>query len=855
MTKARKKGTNPGAHTPMMQQYLRIKGEFPHMLLFYRMGDFYELFYDDAKRAAELLDITLTARGSSAGEPIPMAGVPYHAVEGYLARLIKLGESVAICEQIGDPAAAKGPVERKVVRIVTPGTVTDEALLEERRDNLICAISQSKRGYGLATLDLTSGRFSVQQLDSDEVLAAELERLQPVELVVSEEMGNAPGHCGLTRLAPWHFDHDAAHRLLCQQFATRDLSGFGCEGLTDATSAAGALLHYVQETQRGSLPHLHGLTLESHNEALQLDAASRRNLELETNLGGNDKNTLAGVMDRAATAMGSRLLRRWLNRPLRDQTQLRCRQQAIETLLEQRLFDELRDSLRGIGDIERILTRIALKSARPRDLTQLREALRRLPALQEQLAGLDSPQLADIAKRIAIYPELYELLDRAIIDEPPMLIRDGGVIAEGFDSELDELRAIRENAGQFLLELEAREREQTGIPTLKVSYNKVHGYYIEVTKAQGDKVPMAYQRRQTLKNAERFITPELKAFEDKALSAAERALTREKGLYDELLETLGSELAPLQQSAAALAELDALNNLTERADSLRLVRPELSTEPGLDIRGGRHIVVEQVMEQPFIPNDIRFDEGRRMLIITGPNMGGKSTYMRQTALIVLLANIGSFVPAEQATIGPVDRIFTRIGASDDLATGRSTFMVEMTETANILNNATEQSLVLMDEIGRGTSTFDGMSLAWSCARHLATRIHAFTLFATHYFELTTLPESLPHCANVHLDAVEHGDSIIFMHSVKEGPANQSYGLQVAQLAGVPREVVLQAKQKLLELEQGGAVRSEHAPEVAQMPLFEPATPHPLEEAVALLEPDEMSPREALQALYRLKELS
>jgi DNA mismatch repair protein MutS len=854
MTKARKKSEKPGGHTPMMQQFLRIKAEFPHMLLFYRMGDFYELFYDDAKRAAELLDITLTARGSSAGEPIPMAGVPYHAVEGYLARLIRMGESVAICEQIGDPAKSKGPVERKVVRIVTPGTVTDEALLEERRDNLICAIAQAKECYGLATLDITSGRFSVQQLDDEESLAAELERLSPVELVVSEEMGNAPSHNGLTRLAPWHFEYDAAHRLLCQQFGTRDLSGFGCEGLREATSAAGALLHYVQETQRGALPHLHGLSLEQHDEALQLDAASRRNLELETNLGGDNRHTLAGVMDRAATAMGSRLLRRWINRPLRDHHQLRGRQQAIETLLEQRLFDELRDSLRGIGDIERILTRIALKSARPRDLTQLREALRRLPALQQQLDGLDSPQLADIAQRIATYPALHELLANAIIDEPPMLIRDGGVIAEGFDSELDELRAIRENAGQFLLDLEAREREQTGIATLKVSYNRVHGYYIEVSRAQSDKVPVEYVRRQTLKNAERFITPELKAFEDKALSAAERALAREKGLYDELLDTLGSELAPLQQSAAALAELDAINNLTERADSLRLVRPDLSEEPGLDIRGGRHTVVEQVMEEPFIPNDIRFDEARRMLIITGPNMGGKSTYMRQTALIVLLAHIGSFVPAEQATIGPVDRIFTRIGASDDLATGRSTFMVEMTETANILNNATEQSLVLMDEIGRGTSTFDGMSLAWACARHLATQLHAFTLFATHYFELTTLPETLPHCANVHLDAVEHGDNIIFMHSVKEGPANQSYGLQVAQLAGVPREVVQQAKHKLLELEQSGAGRSEHAPDVEQIPLFEPAQPHPLEEALTLLEPDEMSPREALQALYKLKEL-
>jgi DNA mismatch repair protein MutS len=783
-----------------------------------------------------------------------MAGVPYHAVEGYLARLIKLGESVAICEQIGDPSQSKGPVERKVMRIVTPGTVTDEALLDERRDNLICAIAQGRERLGLATLDITSGRFSVQLLQGEEALSAELERLHPAELVVSEEMTGMPLRPGLTRLAPWHFEHDSAHRLLCQQFATRDLSGFGCEGLREATAAAGALLHYVQETQRGALPHLHGLTLEQHDEALQLDAASRRNLELESNLGGDNRHTLAGVMDRAATAMGSRLLRRWINRPLRDHQTLRGRQQAIATLLEQCLFDGLREGLRGIGDIERILTRIALKSARPRDLTQLRETLRRLPALQQQLGGLDSPLLTDLRLRIASYPDLHELLIRAIIDEPPMLIRDGGVIAEGYDSELDELRAIRENAGQFLLDLELREREQTGIATLRVSYNRVHGYYIEVSRAQSERVPASYVRRQTLKNAERFITPELKAFEDKALSAAERALAREKGLYDELLERLGAELATLQRSAAALAELDALNNLAERAESLRLVRPALSDKAGLDIRGGRHIVVEQVMEQPFIPNDLRFNEERRMLIITGPNMGGKSTYMRQTALIVLLAHIGSFVPAEQATIGPVDRIFTRIGASDDLATGRSTFMVEMTETANILNNATAQSLVLMDEIGRGTSTFDGMSLAWACACHLATRLHAFTLFATHYFELTALPETLPHCANVHLDAVEHGDNIIFMHSVKEGPANQSYGLQVAQLAGVPREVVQQAKQKLFALEQESAGRSEHAAGVTQMPLFESSAPHPLLEAVERLEPDEMSPREALQALYRLKGL-
>jgi len=838
----------------MMQQFLRIKADFPHMLLFYRMGDFYELFFDDAKRAAELLDITLTARGSSAGEPIPMAGVPYHAVEGYLARLIRMGESVAICEQIGDPAASKGPVERKVVRIVTPGTVTDEALLEERRDNLISAISQHGSRFGLATLDITSGRFAIQEMEGEEALYSELERLRPAELLVNEEMTLALQHSSLRRLPHWHFEADSAERQLCTQFGTRDLAGFGCEDLTLGIGAAGALLQYVQDTQRSALPHLRGLSVEQREQAVLLDAASRRNLELEINLGGDNRHTLAGVMDRTATPMGSRLLRRWINRPLRDHGQLHARQQTIATLLEEPLFEPLRQELRGIGDIERILTRIALKSARPRDLSQLRRALGCLPALHEALSGLDSPLLSRLLGRISTYPELTDLLEQAIIEEPPVLIRDGGVIATGYDEELDELRAIRENAGQYLIDLETRERERSGIPTLKVSYNRVHGYYIEVTKAQSDKVPEEYIRRQTLKGAERYITPELKTFEDKALSAAERALAREKALYDALLDTLGEQLAPLQESAAALAELDALNNLAERADALNLSQPQLVAEPGLDIRGGRHIVVEQVMDTPFVPNDILFDDNRRMLIVTGPNMGGKSTYMRQTALIVLLAHIGSFVPAESAQIGPIDRIFTRIGASDDLATGRSTFMVEMTETANILNNATELSLVLMDEIGRGTSTFDGMSLAWACAHHLANQLHAFTLFATHYFELTALPELLPNVTNVHLDAVEHGEEIIFMHSVKEGPANQSYGLQVAQLAGVPRTVVQQAREKLRELETSSAAQTDEAAPDHQLGLFEPAEAHPLVKAMETLDPDSLSPREALQQLYRLKEL-
>ncbi len=844
----------PVAHTPMMQQYLRIKAQHPDMLLFYRMGDFYELFYDDARRAAQLLDITLTTRGASAGEPIAMAGVPYHAVEGYLARLIRLGESVAICEQIGDPATSKGPVERKVVRIVTPGTVTDEALLEERRDNLLCAVSRAGTLCGIAALDLTAGRFTVSEVEGEEALRAELERLRPAELLINEEQPLQRDGISIKRLPPWRFDSDTAQRLLTAQFGTRDLTGFGCEGMQLAIGAAGALLHYVQETQRTALPHLRGLAVENRDEAIQLDGASRRNLELELNLAGNHSNTLAGVLDRTATPMGSRLLRRWLNRPLRDRAVLRLRQNAIASLLEDERFVALHDELRGVGDVERILARIALKSARPRDLSQLREALRRLPRLHQLIAPLDAPLLSSLLESLGEHPLTLSLLERALIDHPPVLIRDGGVIAPGYDAELDELRGLKENAGNYLLELEARERTRTGINNLKVSYNRVHGYYIEVTRSHSEKVPDDYQRRQTLKGAERYITPELKAFEEKALSASERALAREKGLYEALLDTLSDKLLALQQSAAALAELDVLANLAERADALDLCMPQLSEEPGLDIRAGRHIVVEQVLESRFTPNDIRLDDSRRMQIITGPNMGGKSTFMRQTALIVLLAHIGSYVPAQQATIGPFDRIFTRIGASDDLATGRSTFMVEMTETANILHNATAHSLVLMDEIGRGTSTFDGLSLAWACARHLATSIGAFTLFATHYFELTTLPEQLDSVANVHLDAVEHGDTIVFMHTVREGPASQSYGLQVAQLAGVPRSVISEAREKLRELENSAITIEERHTVHSQLPLLNEIPYHPALTALEQLAPDNLSPREALDVLYHLRTL-
>jgi DNA mismatch repair protein MutS len=843
-------------HTPMMQQYLRIKAEHPAMLLFYRMGDFYELFYDDARRAAALLDITLTARGQSAGEPIPMAGVPYHAVDGYLAKLVKAGESVAICEQIGDPAKSKGPVERQVVRVVTPGTLTEEALLDERRDNLLAALHHADHKYGLAWLDLSSGRFTLMELDKRAAVADELARLQPAELLVSEALSDAPllaERSGVRRQSPWYFESDSAARLLTSQFGTRDLSGFGCGELHAAIGAAGCLLQYARDTQRAALPHIRALHVERRDEAVLLDAATRRNLELETTLSGGSENTLISCLDRCATPMGSRLLSRWLNRPLRDHEALRHRYDCVKTLIEDHRHEILQPLLRRIGDMERILARVALKSARPRDLVRLQDALATLPELQQLLTPLESPRLRALRATIGEFPDLHTLLTRAIIANPPMIIRDGGVIAAGYDAELDELRDLSENAGQFLVDLETRERERTGIANLKVNYNRVHGFYIELSRVQAEKAPPDYIRRQTLKGAERYITPELKTYEDKVLSARERALAREKLLYDELLEKLLPGLPPLQACAAALAELDVLNNLAQRAVSLNFCQPELQERRGLHITAGRHPVVEQTLETPFVPNDVELHDERRMLIITGPNMGGKSTFMRQTALIALLAHIGSFVPAESAVIGPIDRIFTRIGASDDLAGGRSTFMVEMTETANILHNATPNSLVIMDEIGRGTSTFDGLSLAWACAEHLLREVRAFTLFATHYFELTVLPDTLEGVANVHLDAVEHGDGIVFLHAVKEGPANQSYGLQVAALAGVPRAVIEQAKHRLAQLERD-STPSNAAQSTQQMNLFSPPPEHPVIKALADIPIDELNPRQALETLYQLKDL-
>ena len=845
-------------HTPMMRQYLAIKAEYPDMLVFYRMGDFYELFYDDAKRAASLMDITLTSRGKSGGNPIPMAGVPYHAVEGYLAKLVRKGESVAICEQVGDPATSKGPVERKVTRIVTPGTLTDEALLAAERDNVVAAVFKGGDAYGIAWLDLSAGRFRLTEAPDVEAVQGEIERLRPAELLVDEDEpldGVFGEHIRITRRPPWHFEHDSASRLLCNQFGTRDLSGFGCQDFVRGVSAAGALLQYVTDTQKAALPHLQSIGVELRDDAVIMDGPTRRNLELEASLSGHDQHTLAGVMDKCQTAMGSRLLRRWIQRPLRDTEVLRSRYQAIDAMLGMAGVESLREQLHGIGDIERILSRVALRSARPRDLRQLCEALSRLPALQRLLATIESPLLADLAARVGEHRQQYHLLDKAIIDSPPMLIRDGGVIAPGYDVELDDLRAIAENADQYLVDLEKREKERTGIATLKLGYNRVHGYYIEISKAQVDKAPVEYVRRQTLKAAERYITPELKEFEDKVLGARERALGREKYLYEALLDLLHEVLGQLQLCAGALAELDVLTCFAERAQTLNLSRPEISATPCIEIVGGRHLVVEQVIDTPFIANDVSLNEAKRLLVITGPNMGGKSTYMRQTALIVILAHIGSYVPADRLRVGPVDRIFTRIGASDDLAGGRSTFMVEMTETATILNNATEQSLVLMDEIGRGTSTFDGLSLAWAAAHHMGEKARAFTLFATHYFELTALSQELPACRNVHLDATEHNGQLVFLHSVRPGPANQSYGLQVASLAGVPGEVIRRARRYLKTLESQQAVQANSPQTQLDFSVEEAAPNDALRDAVEALDPDSLSPREALDALYKLKKLN
>ena len=861
---------NNPAHTPMMRQYLSIKAQHPAELLFYRMGDFYELFYDDAKSAASILDITLTARGKSAGEPIPMCGVPFHAVERYLVKLVRAGMSVAICEQTGELGSGKAPMQREVVRIITPGTISDEALLEADRDNCLLAVNvQARTGsndqYGIAWTNLSSGRFVLSEVQGRSSLLGEIARIKPDEMLIPDTMQELEGSLTdypLRRRPPWEFDIDHATRALTEHFQTRDLAAFDCAHMELALTAAGCLLQYAKETQRSELPHIQGIQVEQLADSVVLDAASRRNLELDTNLGGGRENTLLAVMDTTATAMGSRLLARWLNRPLRDRQCLLQRQIIVAALQADYRFEAITPCLQQLGDTERILARLGLRSARPRDLAKLRDSLQLLPELQALLDDIPGEEIAHLNRQIGQFPQQVELLTRALEENPPVLIRDGGVIARGYDDQLDELRDLGSNAGQFLLDLEQRERQRTGLSTLKVGFNRVSGYYIEVSKAQvADTLPAEYVRRQTLKNNERFITPELKQFEDKVLSANSKALARERHLYNELLEQLATELTRMINSSNALARLDVLNCFAERATNLKFCRPVLSEQPGISIEAGRHPVVESASEENFVANDLTLGPEQKMLLITGPNMGGKSTYMRQTALIVLLALCGSAVPATAATISPVDRIFTRIGSSDDLAGGRSTFMVEMTETANILHNATANSLVLMDEIGRGTSTFDGLSLAWAAAVYIAERVQAFTLFATHYFELTALADTYPIMANVHLDAIEYHSGIVFLHTIKSGPANQSYGLQVAQLAGIPAEVIKAARDKLSQLE-AGVVQSQQAdaarsaPTTGQRPtqteLF--ASPeHPVLNFLRHCKPDEISARDALRILYDLKQ--
>jgi DNA mismatch repair protein MutS len=846
-------------HTKMMQQYLGIKAQHPDILVFYRMGDFYELFYSDAHKVAKLINLTLTARGKSDGKPVPMAGVPAHSVNNYLSRLVKLGESIAICEQTSDAKTSKGLVTREVTRIVTPGTVTDDALLDERQDNLVVSLYQHQSIFGLSVLDISGGRFILSEMDSMEAVMAEMERLHPAEILISEDFPHQAaltGYAGLRTQSNWLFDLPSARKQLIQQLETHDLSGFGCEHLSAAIAAAGCLLQYVHDTQGRHLPHLKTLSVERREDSLIMDAATRRNLELENRLSDTpDKQlTLTALLDHSATPMGSRLLRRWIHRPLKDCSSLQNRLDSIGVLITKQRAPELQALLRSLGDMERVFTRIALKSATPRDLLKCQHALAVFPDIKQRIPS-STPRLKHLYSNISVFPEQHQLLTQALSPEAPTSLKDGGVIASGYDHELDELRALSENAGKVILELEAREREATKLHSLKVRYNRIHGYFIEINRSQSDHVPPTYSRKQTLKNAERFTTPELKEFEDKILSARERALNREKHLYDTLLDSLGQYLPDFQKTTQSLAETDVLCTLSERAVTLNLHCPTLSDEAGIRIQNGRHPVVEQLAETPFVPNDCQLDRQHSMLMITGPNMGGKSTYMRQVALIVLMAQIGSYVPATEAVIAPVDRIFTRIGAHDDLAGGRSTFMVEMTETANILHNATANSLVLMDEIGRGTSTFDGLSLAWACAEQLA-KLSAFTLFATHYFELTALPEQQENIHNVHLSAVEHEHRIVFMHTVKKGAANQSYGLQVAALAGIPPSVIQRAKKKLSHLEQQAHTQNIQSfpdqPQQGDLFDFE-ASPHPVLETLADLQPDQLTPRQAMDVLYQLKE--
>jgi DNA mismatch repair protein MutS len=844
-------------HTPMMQQYLRIKVQHPDTLLFYRMGDFYELFFEDAEKAARILDITLTTRGASGGQPIKMAGVPHHALEPYLAKIVKLGESAVIAEQVGEPGATKGPMERAVARIVTPGTLTDAALLDERAEAPLLAVQMNRGVLGLVWLNLANGDFRLVETEPENLIS-HLERLRPAEALIPESLKLPALEArvsAIRRLADWQFDAKTAQELLTGHFGTRDLAGFGAEGLNVALAAAAALFEYARSTQRQTLAHITTLKVESEGDYLRMDAQTRRNLEISETLRGEAAPTLLSLLDLTETSMGSRWLRHALHHPLASRNACRERHAVVGALLGDAgdgPLNAVAAALRPIADIERIATRIALTSVRPRELAALRESLAALDSVRAPLPQADSKLLAHIHMDLETPLDTLMLLRAAIAEEPATQVRDGGVIARGYDAELDELRDIQNNCGEFLIALEARERERTGISTLKVEFNRVHGFYIEVTHANTDKVPDDYRRRQTMKNAERYITPELKAFEDKALSAQDRSLAREKMLYEALVAQLAPQVPTLQRIAHAVALLDGLNAFAQAAARFDYRAPELNDDPGIEITAGRHPVVERQVDA-FISNDTRLAPTRRMLLVTGPNMGGKSTYMRQVALIVLLAHCGSFVPASACRIGPVDAIFTRIGASDDLASGRSTFMVEMTEAAAILNGATDRSLVLMDEIGRGTSTFDGMALAYSIARHLLDKNLSYSLFSTHYFELTRLGQDYPECTNVHLGAVEHGHSIVFLHAVQDGPASQSYGIEVAALAGIPPAVVRDAKRRLRALENREVASGPQDDLFASLPEPEPTqVSHPALSALAELDPDSMTPREAMEALYALK---
>nr|WP_316639293.1 DNA mismatch repair protein MutS [uncultured Roseateles sp.] len=847
------------AHTPMMAQYFGLKADHPDSLLFYRMGDFYEVFFDDARQANALLDITLTTRGQSAGQPVVMAGVPVHALEAYLAKLIKLGVPVAIAEQVGDVATAKGPVERKVVRVVTPGTVTDTELLADKQDSVLLALSTQGRTIGLAWLSMTQGQLGMGEC-SERELAGWLTRLAPAEVLVDRDKVPASlvaARVPTTYRPAWQFDAGLGNRKLCEQLGVASLAGYNAQTLTAAQAAGAALLSYAEHTQGRALAHVQSLEVQRSSDLLDLPPATQRNLELTQTLRGETSPTLLSLLDSCRTGMGSRTLRHWLLHPRRERTEALARHEAIESLIANG-FEPLRHCLRSVSDVERITARIALRQVRPRELTGLRATLQVLPELRASYAS-NGALLTLMSAGLMPPTEIEELLRQAIAEEPAVLLRDGGVIATGFDAELDELRAIQGNCDDFLIALETRERARTNIPNLRVQFNRVHGFYIEVTQSHADKVPTDYQRRQTLKNAERYITPELKAFEDKALSAQERALAREKLLFEQVLDALQLQLAPLSLLGRSLSSLDVLAALAERATTLQWCRPEFVSQPCIEMEAGRHPVVEMRLQETgageFMANDCRLDARTKLLMITGPNMGGKSTFMRQVALVALLAAMGSYVPASSCRLGPMDAIHTRIGAADDLANAQSTFMLEMTEAAAILHSATDQSLVLMDEIGRGTSTFDGLALAGAIASHLHDKNRAFTLFATHYFELTEFPVKHDRALNMHVSAAESGDSIVFLHEIQPGPASRSYGVQVARLAGMPAGLVRQARATLEALE---ARASESQ---AQIDLFaappaevvaEQAGPSSLELALADIDPDALSPKEALDALYRLK---